>query len=99
MQKVKVTRYISGRRPEWAEGASESESSGDEEEGSAPHGHEEPLEDIQVVQPPPDEQDRRLRRLKERGVLEADRCVKGREGEGHFSNGLLDHAHSGAPNV
>lgn len=75
MQKVKVTRYISGRRPEWAEGASESESSGDEEEGLAP-GHEEPLEDIQVVQPPSDEQDRRLRRLKERGVLEADRSTQ-----------------------
>lgn len=90
MQKVKVTRYISGRRPEWAEGASESESSGDEEEGLAP-GHEEPLEDIQVVQPPSDEQDRRLRRLKERGVLEADRCVreqvKGRRGRREVGGG------------
>ena len=76
MQKVKVTRYVSGRRPEWADDRSDSESSGDEEEGLAPPGHEgeeEPLDQIQIVQP--DEEDRRLRRLKERGVLDLDRWV------------------------
>ena len=76
MQKVKVTRYISGRRPEWADGRSDSESSGDEDEGLGAlgqDGDEEPLDQIQIVQPPSDEQDRRLMRLKERGVLDMDR--------------------------
>ena len=37
MQKVKVTRYISGRRPDYAQSESDSDSS-DEEEGFAPVG-------------------------------------------------------------
>ena len=37
MQKVKVTRYVSGRRPEYAQSESESESSEDEE-GFIPGG-------------------------------------------------------------
>ena len=41
MQKVKVTRYISGRRPEYAQSDSESESSEDEEAFAAVGGAEE----------------------------------------------------------
>lgn len=41
MQKVKVTRYISGRRPEYAQSDSESESSEDEEAFAPVGGAEE----------------------------------------------------------
>lgn len=71
MQKVKVTRYVSGRRPEYALSDSESESSDDE--GLVPvtgegEGGEagEPGEDVGVVDEEVIVQDRRLLRLRER---------------------------------
>lgn len=81
MQKVKVTRYVSGRRPDYAQSESESESS-EEEEGFAPVGgeeeeelgeglpEEEPADEVDV-----DVQDRRLQRL--RGIQGA-RVAAGR---------------------
>lgn len=73
MQKVKVTRYVSGRRPEYAQSESESESSNDEE-GFAPAGEadeEEFGEGLPEEVEPPAEvsmdhvQDRRLQRLRD----------------------------------
>ena len=69
MQKVKVTRYVSGRRPEYAQSDSESESSDDE--GLVPvtgEGGEvgEPGEDVVEVEEDVIVQDRRLLRLRER---------------------------------
>lgn len=73
MEKVKVTRYISGRRPEYAQSESESESSEDEE-GFAPVGgaeEEEFGEGLQELAEPEAEepvdhtQDRRLQRLRD----------------------------------
>ena len=68
MQKVKVTRYVSGRRPEYAPSGSESESS-DDEEGFVPVGGEgveegavEEVEEVESVEV----DDRRLQRLRER---------------------------------
>ena len=68
MQKVKVTRYVSGRRPEYAPSDSESESS-DDEEGFVPVGGEgveegavEEVEEVESVEV----DDRRLQRLRER---------------------------------
>lgn len=82
MQKVKVTRYISGRRPDYAQSESESESSEDEE-GFAPVGgaEEEELGEGLPEEEPSDEvpvdnvQDRRLQRL--RGIQGA-RVATGR---------------------
>jgi microfibrillar-associated protein 1 len=73
MEKVKVTRYISGRRPEYAQSESESESSEDEE-GFVPMGEaeeEEFGEGLPEEAEPPEEipmdhvQDRRLQRLQD----------------------------------
>lgn len=74
MQKVKVTRYVSGRRPEYAQSDSESESSEDEE-GFAPGGgadEEEVGEGLDLEQEEQAEEvtahhvdDRRLRRLRD----------------------------------
>ena len=73
MQKVKVTRYVSGRRPEYAQSESESDSSNDEE-GFAPVGgaEEEELGEglPEEVEPPAEVpldhvQDRRLQRLRD----------------------------------
>ena len=76
MQKVKVTRYISGRRPEYAQSESDSDSS-EEEEGFAPVGG---AEEEELGEGLPEEQeggrvevapshdvgdDRRLRRLRD----------------------------------
>lgn len=75
MQKVKVTRYISGRRPDYAQSDSDSESS-EEEEGFAPVGV---AEEEELGEGVPQEQeggvevapardigdDRRLRRLRD----------------------------------
>lgn len=83
MQKVKVTRYISGRRPDYAQSDSESESSEDEE-GFAPVGAEEEEfgEGLQEPAEPADEapvshtHDRRLQRLRDiQGARVGDRCV------------------------
>ena len=76
MQKVKVTRYVSGRRPEYAQSESESESSEEEDEGFAPvdgaeeeefgEGLNEEQEGSMEVAPPHDVgEDRRLRRLRD----------------------------------
>lgn len=66
MQKVKVTRYVSGRRPEYAPSDSESESSDEEAEGlvggvgeGVEEVEEEEMESVGV-------DDRRLQRLRER---------------------------------
>ena len=73
MEKVKVTRYISGRRPDYAQSESESESS-DEDEGFAPGGgaeEEEFGEGLPEQAAPTDDvgmdhiQDRRLQRLRD----------------------------------
>lgn len=81
MQKVKVTRYVSGRRPDYAQSESESESS-EEEEGFAPVGGEEEEElgeglpeEEPADEVPVDVQDRRLQRL--RGIQGA-RVAAGR---------------------
>lgn len=77
MQKVKVTRYVSGRRPEYAQSDSESESSDDDDEeevgvatmGGAEEGEEELGEGLQQQVVQMEElshvDDRRLRRLRE----------------------------------
>ncbi len=69
MQKVKVTRYVSGRRPEYAISDSESESS-DEEEGFAPVGGEGDVGDVEEVESVSVD-DRRLQRLRERQSVTA----------------------------
>lgn len=72
MQKVKVTRYVSGRRPEYAPSDSESESSDDDEgfvpiTGEGVEGVEaEGVEMVEEVQSYGSVDDRRLQRLKER---------------------------------
>ena len=72
MEKVKVTRYISGRRPEYAPSDSDSESSEDEEGFVTVGGGEEAeekkeVEEVRVAEPDVGEvADRRLRRLRER---------------------------------
>jgi len=71
MQKVKVTRYVSGRRPDYAPSESDSESSDDEddlpgegeeeeEELGEPYDHGEDSDDMT------DANDRRLLRLRDR---------------------------------
>ena len=81
MQKVKVTRYVSGRRPEYAPSESESSSSEDEE-GFVPLGGAEEEEEVvevgerlveeEEVQPDMANlhhvDDRRLQRLRERQI-------------------------------
>ena len=83
MQKVKVTRYVSGRRPEYAPRDSESESS-DEEEGFLPTA--------EPPSPPPEEagqeeaepvDDRRLRRLRERHAAAGSRWDFSRRGSNY----------------
>ena len=65
MQKVKVTRYVSGRRPEYAPSDSDSESS--DEEGGVPTHADEYIEEIdEVIVESVD--DRRLQRLRQRQV-------------------------------
>ena len=72
MEKVKVTRYISGRRPEYAPSDSDSESDEDEEGFVTVGGGEEAeekreVEEVRVAEPDEGEvADRRLRRLRER---------------------------------
>lgn len=69
MQKVKVTRYVSGRRPEYAPSDSESESSDEEGEGfvgGVGEGVEEVEEEESVGV-----DDRRLQRLRERQFIPA----------------------------
>lgn len=80
MQKVKVTRYISGRRPDYAPSDSESESSEDEEGfvtvGGAEDAEEKEEEPEVAKEVEPDAgaiADRRLRRLKERQISAAER--------------------------
>ena len=76
MQKVKVTRYVSGRRPNYAQSESESESSEDEEGFAPVGGAEEEGEELgeglveQEASQPDDGgvkqlDDRRLQRLRE----------------------------------
>lgn len=78
MEKVKVTRYVSGRRPEYAHSESESESSDEEEEeeGFPPVGGAEEEEageglEVQQLERGAEElavehvEDRRLRRLRD----------------------------------
>ena len=72
MQKVKVTRYVSGRRPEYAPSESDSESS-DEDDISGDEEEEEEEEEDRVgyeerVHPEDmlDANDRRLLRLRDR---------------------------------
>lgn len=76
MEKVKVTRYVSGRRPEYAQSDSESESSEDEdgfvpvggaEEEGLGEGLLEEEEPYQVTTEHMD--DRRLRRLRDIQVV------------------------------
>lgn len=77
MQKVKVTRYVSGRRPEYAQSETDSDSS-DEEEGFAPVGGAEEEEEglgeglveeqeggMEVAPSQDIGEDRRLRRLRD----------------------------------
>ena len=79
MQKVKVTRYISGRRPEYAPSDSESGSSEDEE-GFVNVGGGEEIEEREEPEVPREAEpavdaaaDRRLRRLKERQASAGER--------------------------
>ncbi len=73
MQKVKVTRYVSGRRPEYAISDSESESSDDDEEGFAPVGGDSGVGIVEEVESVSVD-DRRLQRLRERqSVTERER--------------------------
>ncbi len=65
MQKVKVTRYVSGRRPEYAPSDSESESSEDEGEGFGGAVGGEGVEEVEAVESEWAD-DRRLQRLRER---------------------------------
>ena len=83
MQKVKVTRYISGRRPEYAPSESESESSEDEEgfvtvKGAedAEKKKEEPEEAKEVEPASGAIADRRLRRLRERQLSAGERRLE-----------------------
>ena len=73
MQKVKVTRYVSGRRPEYAPHDSESESS-DEEDGFLPTAEppSPPQEGAGQEEVEPVD-DRRLRRLRERHATSGSR--------------------------
>lgn len=84
MEKVKVTRYISGRRPEYAPSDSESESSEDEEgfvtvgggAGGEEEGEErgEGPEEAKEAEPADGAiVDRRLRRLRERQISAGER--------------------------
>ena len=88
MEKVKVTRYISGRRPEYAPSDSESESSEDEEgfvtvggAGGGAGGEEEEGEEQGEGPEEANEAepadgaivDRRLRRLRERQISAGER--------------------------
>lgn len=74
MEKVKVTRYISGRRPEYAPSDSDSESSEDEEGfvmvgGGKEVEEREEEEEVREVEPEVGAiADRRLRRLRERQI-------------------------------
>ncbi len=77
MQKVKVTRYISGRRPDYAQSESESSSSEEDEGGFAPVGGAEEEEElgeglqeeqdgrVEVAPSYDIGEDRRLRRLRD----------------------------------
>ena len=85
MEKVKVTRYVSGRRPEYAQSESESESSDEEEEGLGPVGGADEEEgeglDLEQGEPQPEVavsqvEDRRLRRL--RDIQESGGAALGR---------------------
>lgn len=86
MEKVKVTRYVSGRRPDYAQSESESESSEEEEEeGLGPVGGADEEEgeglDLEQGQPQPEVvvsqvEDRRLRRL--RDIQESGGAALGR---------------------
>lgn len=80
MQKVKVTRYVSGRRPEYAQSESESEYSDDEEEFPGGGADEEEGEGLDLEQEEPAEEapsnfvdDRRLRRLRDIQVSAGNR--------------------------
>ena len=80
MQKVKVTRYISGRRPEYAPSDSETDSSEDEEGfvnvggGDEIDERGEEPEEAREVEPVIEAvADRRLRRLRERQVSAGER--------------------------
>ena len=75
MQKVKVTRYVSGRRPEYApEDDSDSELSDEEEREFAPEANE-----VRWVETAEEEgaadvvKDRRLQRLRERQATISER--------------------------
>ena len=78
MEKVKVTRYISGRRPDYAPSDSESELSEDEEGfvtigGGEDAEEKKEVEEVTVVEPIEGEvADRRLRRLRERQMIAAE---------------------------
>lgn len=73
MQKVKVHRYVSGKRPEYAPASSSEEESEEKDffELRKQKEHSPPLENIEI---PPEKilttEDRRLRRLIERKVQE-----------------------------
>ena len=81
MQKVKVTRYISGRRPEYAPSDSGSESSEDEEGfvtvgpggGEDAEEKREPEEAKEAEPVAGAMADRRLRRLRERQISAGER--------------------------
>lgn len=70
MEKVKVTRYVTGKRPDYAP-----ESSSDEEQGQFELAQKKKLvvEETEEVESTATEiQDRRLRRLQEREVVDSD---------------------------
>lgn len=82
MQKVKVTRYVSGRRPEYAQSESESESSEEEEEfapvGVAENEGEEFGAGVDDQERPEETplshvEDRRLRRLRDIQISASER--------------------------
>lgn len=71
MQKVKVTRYVSGRRPDYAPDDSSGESSAEEEEFGTGGGRGDGGEEgggVQAVRIETKE-DPRLRRLRERRMM------------------------------
>ena len=64
MEKVKVTRYISGKRPAYAQESSSDESSSSEEEDNVPQ--QQPVHETSMYNEQDLTRDRRLLRLRER---------------------------------
>lgn len=73
MQKVKVNRYVPGKRPEYAPESSESESSEDEEGFVSIPGVGSRDQDVDEEQTETQVDDPRLRRLRERQVSHGER--------------------------